>query len=151
MTTDRIEKSILVRAPRAQVWRALSDADAFGEWFGVKLNEPFKPGAQVRGKVTQPGYENYPFEMTIERIEPQHHLSWRWHPYAINPQLDYSSEPTTLVTFELEEVPGGTRVDVVESGFDAIPDSRRQEAYEANEKGWAMQAEAIDRYVSKAA
>jgi uncharacterized protein YndB with AHSA1/START domain len=89
--------------------------------------------------------------MTIERIEPQHHLSWRWHPYAINPQLDYSSEPTTLVTFELEEVPGGTRVDVVESGFDAIPDSRRQEAYEANEKGWAMQAEAIDRYVSKAA
>ena len=151
MTTDRIEKSVLVRAPRAKVWQALSDVDAFGEWFDVKLNEPFKPGAQVRGKVTLPGYENLPFEMTIERMEPEHHLSWRWHPYAINPQLDYSSEPTTLVTFELEEVPGGTRVHVVESGFDAIPDSRRQEAYQANEKGWAMQMENINRYVSKAA
>src|SRR5882672_10351214 len=97
MNTDRIEKSIIFRAPRARVWRALSDVEAFGEWFGVKLTGSFVPGARLRGKITHPGYEHVPFEITIERMEPERLFSWRWHPNAIDPKLDYSEEPTPLV------------------------------------------------------
>lgn len=151
MSTDRIEKRVLLRAPRARVWRALANAEAFGEWFGVKLAGSFAPGARVRGQVTHKGYEHVPFEITIERMEPERLFSWRWHPYAVDPKAEYSTEPTTLVVFELEEVADGTLLTVVESGFDRIPLARRAEAYRGNEQGWAEQMKAIERYVSQAA
>jgi uncharacterized protein YndB with AHSA1/START domain len=148
---DRIEKRVVLRAPRARVWRALTNAEEFGGWFGVKLRGMFAPGARVSGAVTHPGYEHLTFEITIERMEPERLFSWRWHPHAIDPHLDYSAEPTTLVTFELEEAPEGTVLTVVESGFDRIPLARRAEAYRGNEGGWAAQMEAIKKHVSKAA
>lgn len=151
MSTDRIEKTIFLRAPRARIWRALSDVDAFGEWFGVKLKGSFTPGARLRGTVTHKGYEHLPFEITIERVEPERLLSWRWHPHAVDSDIDYSAEPTTLVVFQLEDAPGGTRLTVVESGFDEIPLSRRPDAYRGNEKGWTSQMESIERYVARAA
>ena len=152
MSTDQIEKSTVLEAPRAGVWRALSDAKSFGEWFGVQLTGSFAPGARLRGKVTHKGYENIPIEFKIERMEPERFLSWQWHPYAIDPQIDYSAEPTTFVVLELDEAPaGGTRLRVRESGFDAIPSSRRREAYDANDRGWTMQMESIQRYLKKAA
>jgi len=148
---DQIEKTVVLEAPRAKVWRALSDVKSFGEWFGVQLTGSFTPGARLRGKVTLEGYENLPIEFKIERMEPERFLSWQWHPYAIDPKIDYSTEPTTFVVMELEDVPGGTRLRVRESGFEAIPSSRRAEAYEANDKGWDMQTESIQRYLRKAA
>lgn len=151
MDTDRIEKRIVIRAPRARVWHALTDAGQFSQWFGVKLAGPFAPGARLRGEVTHKGYEHVPFEITIERMEPEKFFSWRWHPYAVDPKMDYSTEPTTLVVFELEEVPEGTQLTVVESGFDGIPLARRLEAYRSNEQGWAAQMNAIERYVSQTA
>jgi uncharacterized protein YndB with AHSA1/START domain len=87
MNQDRIEKSILLRAPRTRVWRALADAKAFGEWFGVKLNGSFAPGARLQGQLTLKGYEHYPFEITSERMEPEQLLSWRWHSNTIDPGL----------------------------------------------------------------
>ena len=149
MNTDRIEKSVMLRAPRSRVWRALSDAASFSEWFGVKLQGVIAPGAHLRGKVEHPGYEHVPFAITIEKMEPERVLSWRWHPNPIDPKKDYSDEPTTLVVFELHDAPGGTLLSVVESGFDGIPLSRRLEAYRGNEAGWKMQMEAIERYVTK--
>lgn len=151
MSTDRIEKKILLRAPRSRVWRALTDAEQFGEWFGVTLNGPIAPGARIQGKVRHKGYEHVPFEITIERMEHEKLFSWRWHPHAVDPKKDYSAEPTTLVVFELEAAPGGTQLTVVESGFDGIPLARRKEAYRGNEQGWAAQMQAIERYVSQAA
>jgi uncharacterized protein YndB with AHSA1/START domain len=151
MNTDRIEKSILLRAPRSRVWRALTDAEQFGQWFGVKLEGPFTPGARLRGKILHKGYEHVPFDITVERMDPEMVFSWRWHPHAIHPDKDYSAEPATLVVFELEEVTGGTMLKVVESGFDGIPLARRLEAYRGNEQGWAAQVKAIERYVSHAA
>jgi uncharacterized protein YndB with AHSA1/START domain len=148
--TDRIEKKVLLRAPRARVWRALTDADEFGTWFGVKLLGTFAPGARVRGKVTHPGYEHVPFEIAIERMEPGRLFSWRWHPAAIEADVDYSAEPTTLVVFELEEVPGGTMLTVVESGFDRIPPARRAQAYRLNEEGWGLQTKSIEQHLAKA-
>ena len=150
MGTDRIEKRVLLRAPRARVWRALADAQAFGEWFGVKLKGSFAPGVRLTGEVTHKGYEHVPFEITVERMERERLLSWRWRPHTIDPQIDYSAEPTTLVVFELEETSEGTVLTVVESGFDGIPLARRLEAYRGNEEGWAIQMKAIGQYVSQA-
>lgn len=150
MSTDRIEKRVLLRAPRARVWRALADAEAFGEWFGVKLKGSFAPGVRIPGQIKHRGYEHVPFEITVERMEPERLFSWRWHPHAIDPKADYSVEPTTLVVFELEETVEGTMLTVVESGFDAIPLARRLEAYRGNDEGWAAQMKAIERYVGQA-
>ena len=151
MSSDRIEKKILLRAPRARVWKALADATAFGEWFGVKLRGAFSPGARLQGQITHKGYEHLVIEITIERMDPERMLSWRWHPHAVDPKVDYTAEPTTLVVFELEEVPDGTMLTVVESGFDGIPAWRRDEAYRGNDRGWAMQVKAIEQYVQQAA
>jgi uncharacterized protein YndB with AHSA1/START domain len=150
MSTDRIEKRIRLLAARSRVWRALTDAASFSEWFGVKMAGPFAPGARVQGKVTHQGFEHVPFEITIEQMEPERLFSWRWHPHQIDPKLDYSAEPTTLVVFELEEVDDGTLLKVVESGFEGIPLFRRSEAYRGNEQGWTIQMQAIERYVKPA-
>jgi uncharacterized protein YndB with AHSA1/START domain len=148
MSTDRIEKQVVLRAPRSRVWRALTDAKEFGAWFGVKLRSGFTAGARVQGQITYPGYEHVTLDITIVRLDPETDFSWRWHPNAVDPGVDYSKEPTTLVELHLEEVEGGTRLTVVESGFDGIPLARRAEAFEANDGGWAEQIENIRRHVS---
>jgi uncharacterized protein YndB with AHSA1/START domain len=148
--TDRIEKHVLLRAPRSRVWRALTEAKEFGQWFGAKLTGTFTPGAQLRGQITHKGYEHLTLELTVDRVEPERLLSWRWHPNAIDPAADYSAEPTTLVVFELEEVDGGTLLTVVESGFDRLPAARREQAYSGNDGGWTMQMEFIARHVGQA-
>ena len=148
--SDRIEKTITIRAPRSRVWRAISQAEEFGQWFGVTLQGPFAAGATMRGQITYPGYEHLTLEMFVDRIEPERYFSYRWHPNAIDPGTDYSSEPTTLVEFTLDDAPGGgTLLTIVESGFDRVPASRRAEAFRGNEGGWTEQAKRIERYVSQ--
>jgi uncharacterized protein YndB with AHSA1/START domain len=147
--TDRIERTLTVKAPRARVWRALTDAKQFGEWFRARIDGEFSLGATIRGRITHPGYEHITLELVIDRIEPERFFSYRWHPYAVDPKTDYSAEPMTLVEFTLEDVPGGTRLTVVESGFDRIPLSRRAEAFRMNEEGWTGQMQNIDQYVSR--
>jgi uncharacterized protein YndB with AHSA1/START domain len=146
-TTDRIEKQVLLRAPRARVWRAISDAGEFGTWFQVKLEGAFREGATVGGRITSAGHEHVPIEITIERIEPERLLSYRWRPYAIDPNVDYSGEPKTLVEFRLADAPGGTLLTIVESGFDGIPIARRAEAYRMRDAGWLEQAENLRKHV----
>ena len=147
-STDRIEKTTLLHAPRARVWRALTDHREFGTWFRVDLDGPFREGATVRGRITYPGYEHVTMEMQIVRLDAERLFSYRWHPYAIEPGVDYSAEPTTLVEFHLDEDAGGTRLTVVESGFDRLPESRRAEAFRMNEGGWGEQLGNIERHVA---
>jgi uncharacterized protein YndB with AHSA1/START domain len=147
--TDRIEKTVTIGAPRSRVWRAIANADAFGAWFGVVLEGPFTAGGTVRGKITYPGYEHVMMELQIDRIEPEAYFSYRWHPYAIEPGVDYSPEPTTLVEFRLDDLNGDTVLTIVESGFDRIPLERRAKAFTMNDGGWAQQITNIERYVSK--
>ena len=146
--TDRIEKRVVLRAPRARVWRALADSKEFGTWFRVKLDGPFAEGATVRGKITHPGYEHVTMEMRVERIEPETYFAYRWHPYAVDAATDYSQEPMTLVEFRLDETPEGTILSIVESGFDRVPLARRDEAFRMNDSGWTGQAQNIQRHVS---
>ena len=147
MSTDRIEKTIVLRAPRSRVWRAIANAEEFGAWFGVKLEGAFAPGARVQGRITTPGYEHLTMDITIEQVDPERLFSYRWHPNAVDPGTDYSGEPTTLVEFRLDEVAGGTRLTVIESGFDRIPPERRAEAFRMNDQGWAEQIKNIERHV----
>lgn len=148
--TDRIEKEVLLRAPRSRVWRALTNAREFGEWFGVKLEGEFAAAATIRGNITYPGYEHLTMEMLVERIEPEQSFAYRWHPYAVDPAVDYSPEPMTLVEFRLTDADGGTLLTIVESGFDRIPLARCAEAFRRNDAGWTEQTRNIERHVSKA-
>src|SRR5262245_56373264 len=111
-STDRIGRTIALQVPRSRVWRALTDPGEFGAWFGVKVDGTFEPGARVRGTITHKGYEHLTWDITIERMEPERLFSWRWHPAAVDPGVDYSPEPTTLVVFELSDADGGTRLTV---------------------------------------
>jgi len=147
-STDRIERTIRLRAPRSRVWRALTTPVEFGTWFGVKVDGTFAPGARVRGAITHKGYEHVTWDITIERMEPERVFSWRWHPHAVEAGVDYSTEPTTLVVFELEDAAGGTMLTVVESGFDQVPLARRAQAYRMNGEGWTYQMQAIEGYVA---
>jgi uncharacterized protein YndB with AHSA1/START domain len=150
-STDRIERKILIKATRARVWRAVSDAAEFGSWFGVDFKgKTFAAGRSVQGKITYPGYEHLTMEVLIDRVVPERLLSWRWHPAAIDPAVDYSQEPTTLVVFELEEVEGGVMLSVVESGLDKIPLERRATVLRLNSSGWDAQMENIKKHVAKA-
>jgi uncharacterized protein YndB with AHSA1/START domain len=147
--TDRIERHITLKAPISRVWRALSNAEEFGKWFGVALSgKAMKVGETLEGPATYPGYEHIVVRMQIERMEPERSLAWRWHPAANDPTKDYSAEPMTLVVFELEEVPGGTRLSVVESGLDSIPLERRAHVFRLNTAGWDEQMVNIDKYVA---
>ena len=145
--TDRIEKEMVLRAPRARVWRALTDSREFSAWFGVKLEGEFAVGQSVKGPITIPGYTHVTMEVIVESMEPERLFAYRWHPYAVDPKQDYSAEPMTLVEFRLEEAPGGTRLSVVESGFDRLPAHRRDEAFRMNEPGWQAQLENVRKHV----
>jgi uncharacterized protein YndB with AHSA1/START domain len=147
-STDCIRKEIHLRAPRTRVWKALADAEAFGTWFGMKLEGGFVPGQPVFGRVTHPGYEHIRVEMRVERMEAEVLFAYRWHPYPMDTEKDYSKEPMTLVEFRLEAAEGGTLLKVVESGFDQLPPERRDEAFRMNDAGWTAQMARIERHVT---
>ena len=146
-TASRIEKTTVIRAPQTRVWHALTDARQFAAWFGITLDEPFAVGRSVEGQLTMRG-QQFTIEFAVERIDPEQYFAYRWHPYAIDPKVDYSTEPMTLVEFRLKSVPEGTELTVAESGFDRIPAHRRDEAYRMNDGGWKSQIEKLRSYVA---
>ena len=160
--SDRIQKKIVLKAPRERVWRAVSDPGEFGSWFGVEFEGPFVAGKPVKGRIvptkvdaevakSKEPYSGMAFDFTVDRIEPMRLFSFRWHPFAIDPKVDYSAEPTTLIVFELEETADGTMLTLTESGFDGIPVERRTAAFTANEQGWTMMMTVVEKYVAHGA
>lgn len=156
--TDRIEKQVLLKATRQRVWRALSEAEQFGTWFGVRFDGPFVEGERLTGRIVstqvdpevaamQAPYEGTPFEWRVDKIEPMDRIAFRWHPFAIDKTIDYSHEPMTLIVFELHEAPNGILLTVTESGFDQLPPERRAKAFAANEGGWTHQMTLISKYL----
>jgi len=144
---DRIEKHAALNAPIEKVWRALTDHEEFGQWFGVKLDKPFEPGEIVTGRITQSGYDHVTWTATIKTMDAPRYFAFTWHPYAIDPDIDYSQEPTTLVEFRLEPTPSGTHLSVTESGFGALPSHRQAEALRMNDHGWSVQIGNVATYV----
>lgn len=146
---QRIEKRIELKASVSRVWRALTDYREFGEWFRVKLDGTFVAGQVSRGHITYPGYEHIRWEAVVQKMEPEQLFSFTWHPYAVDPKIDYSKETPTLVEFRLEKAATGTLLLLTESGFDKIPSERRQEAFRMNDGGWAAQMKNIEGYVAQ--
>jgi len=146
---ERIEKRIELNAPVSRVWQALTDYRQFSQWFHVNLEEPFVAGKTARGQITHPGYEHVTFEAMVQKMEPEQFFSYTWHPYAVDPNTDYSAETPTLVEFKLEETAKGTLLTVTESGFDKIPANRRAEAFRKNEGGWAAQLQNIEKHLAE--
>jgi uncharacterized protein YndB with AHSA1/START domain len=146
--TDRIEKQIELKAPVSRVWRAITDHQQFGEWFKVKIDGPFVPGEASRGHMTHPGYEHVAWEAEVKEMKPESYFSYTWHPYAIDPTVDYSDETPTLVEFNLEPTDTGTLLRITESGFDKIPAHRRAEAFKMDDGGWTSQIRNIANYVA---
>jgi len=149
--TNTIRKQIELRAPVSRVWRALTDHREFGEWFRVKLDGPFVAGQVSRGHITYPGYEHVQWEAVVQKIESERLFSYTWHPYAIDPKVNYSSEPQTLVEFELKKTANGTLLTITESGFDKLQDDKRRlEAFRMNDGGWTEQVRNIEAHVARA-
>ena len=146
---NQIEKRVELKAPVSRVWRALTDYREFGEWFRVNLEGPFVPGKVARGRITHPGYEHVVWEATVKEIQPERVFSFTWHPYGIDPKVDYSKEEPTLVEFRLTPAGQGTLLVITESGFDRIPAHRRMEALRMNTMGWEAQTENIAKHVSQ--
>jgi uncharacterized protein YndB with AHSA1/START domain len=147
VATDRIERSILIRAPRSRVWRALANAEEFGAWFKADLKgQTFAVGQRTRGPIAIEGFRHLMFDVLVERIEPERLMAWRWHPYPMDPAIDYEQEEPTLVTFTLEDTAEGTRLSVAESGFDKVPPERRFEAFRMNSRGWQAQLDNLQRH-----
>jgi len=146
---NQIEKHIELKAPVSRVWRALTDYREFGEWFRVKLESPFVPGQEARGHLMYPGWEHIVLTAIVQQMEPETLFSFTWHPYAIDPDVDYSDETPTLVEFRLEPTPSGTLLRLTESGFDKIPPGRMPEAFRMNEGGWAEQLKNIENHVAQ--
>ncbi len=144
---DSIQKEITLAAPQSRVWSALTDSAQFGAWFGVDLETPIRMGEEMVGQITAPGYEHLKLRAKVERMEPEHTLAFRWCPFAMDPDVDYSGEPTTLVEFRLKESGSGTHLTVTESGFDGIPEKYRSEAFFRNESGWTGQVQNIKKHV----
>lgn len=162
ITPDRIEKQIFLRASRDRVWRALTNSREFGMWFGMRFTEPFKPGARMQATIVpttvdpetaamQKQFEGITFEIVVERIEPQRLFSYHWHPGAVDPNVDYTKEPMTLVEFELKPAEGGVLLTVTESGFDQLPLARRASAFTGNEQGWTKVVTLIEKYLEQSA
>ncbi len=148
VTTNQIRKQIDLNAPLDRVWNALTDYKEFGTWFGAKLESPFVEGEPTLGQNLHPGYEHVSFRIVIKDIKPQTLFSYYWHPYSVDTNVDYSHETPTLVEFTLEPLDNGTRLVVLESGFDNVPASRRDEAFRMHEKGWSAQLVNIERHVT---
>ena len=144
-----IEKQIELNAPVSRVWRALTDYREFGEWFRVKMDGPFMPGEVSTGHITYPGYEHLKWEAAVQKMEPERLFSFTWHPYAVDPKVDYSNEPATLVEFRLEQKDKGTILYLTESGFDTLPKDRRFEAFRMNEDGWTEQMTNIENHLKQ--
>ena len=147
--SNSVEKRIELNAPVSKVWRALTDYREFGEWFRVKLDGPFVPGEISTGYITYPGYEHLKLEATVQKMEPERLFSFTWHPYAVDPDFDYSNEPVTLVEFRLEPKDKGTVLYLTESGFDALPKDRRLEEFRMNEDGWTEQITNIEQHLKQ--
>lgn len=155
---DQITKQIILKASRARVWGAISDARAFGAWFGVDFDGPFVAGQWLSGRIVpttvdpevaklQEPHRGTPFQILVEEITPMMRFSFRWHPFAIDKTKDYAQEPTTLVAFTLSDAADGVLLVITESGFDALPPERRAAAFTANDGGWAHQCRLIEKYL----
>jgi uncharacterized protein YndB with AHSA1/START domain len=146
----RIDRSITIKASPERVWRALTTPAELSAWFKVQIEGELAPNTEVWMTSTHAGYEGQRFHVRIVELSPPHRLVWQWHPGEVDPNVDYSREPRTTVTFALEPVAGGTKVNLSETGFDAIALARRAKVFADNSQGWAEVLGWLQQYAEQA-
>lgn len=158
--SQRIVKTVVLKAPREKVWAAISDSKQFGAWFGAQFDGPFVVGQPTYGRIQptqvdaevaklQEPHAGMPMVFLVETLEAPTKLAFRWHPDPVAPGTDLTGKPTTLVELELSDAAGGTQLRITESGFEAIPLEKRAQVFEGNEGGWEHQSRLIAKYLTR--
>lgn len=156
-----ITKHIILKASLPRVWQAITDPAEFGQWFGMRFDQSaFVPGETMTGRIAptvvdpevakmQAPHAGKPFTFSIVEVVPMQRFAFQWHPFAIDPDADYSTEPMTTVTFRLEEADDGVHLTLTETGFDALPAARRNAAFSANDGGWTHQMRLLNGWLTR--
>jgi uncharacterized protein YndB with AHSA1/START domain len=140
MATLDITRSIDIKAPVAKVWAALTEPDLIAQWFGDTAEfDPSPGGAGVFGWNDQAAG---PFRVLVEHIDKPKTLVYRW---ARDADVDPVPGNSTVVRFDLTEIEGGTRLTVLETGFEQLSDPRS--AHDANTEGWRAELAELVEFV----
>lgn len=141
---DRIERTVEIAHPPAQVWAALTTAEGLAAWFGNEATIDLEPGGSASMAWTDG--DGFSVDMRIERVEEPTVFGFTWQIYGL-PKAD---PRRTYVEFTLEPVAAGTRLTVVESGFAQLPADAYHQAYDGNVGGWARELGELVSYLDAA-
>jgi uncharacterized protein YndB with AHSA1/START domain len=136
---DRIERSVELAHPPAQVWAALTTPEGLSAWFGDKATIELRPGGAAQMTFSS----GITVDMRVERVAPQTVFAFTWR----LPDLPEDDPRRTYVEFTLEAVDAGTRLRVVETGFAQLPDDSRRETYDSHAEGWASELGELAGYL----
>jgi uncharacterized protein YndB with AHSA1/START domain len=153
MTTDRIERDVLIEAPVERVWELLTEAEHVGRWFGDAGAEiDLRPGGEILFRWREHGDARG----RVEVVERPHRFAWSWAPFGPRGEGTEPEAPapgnSTLVEFTLAAESGGTRLSVVESGFAALDGDAETVAANlaGNTRGWGMELDDLVAYAASA-
>jgi uncharacterized protein YndB with AHSA1/START domain len=140
---DRIERTVEIAHPPAEVWAALTTAEGLSAWFGNDATIDLRPG----GAASMRWDNGHTAEMRVERAEEPTVFGYTWHIYGLS-----NDDPRrTYVEFTLEPAGAGTRLTMVESGFAQLPDEAYRTAYDGNAQGWVSELGELVDYLDAAA
>src|SRR5260370_3154104 len=145
MAEDRIEREVVVAAPRERVWEIITQAEHVGKWVGESAEVDLRPGGTIVLRWAKYGT----LYGTIEKIDEQHFFSYRWNPGIFGEKP--TNENSTLVEFSLTPQGRETRLRVVETGFSRLSrnESERAEQFKDNTEGWAHELGELQQYVEQ--
>jgi uncharacterized protein YndB with AHSA1/START domain len=145
---DRIERELVLPAPLARVWAALTEPAGLSAWFGTRATVDLRPGGSLAFIWDEHGTERHRSRGEVETVEPPYRFVFRWQPFAGYETAPLSESPTTRVEFTLEEHPQGTLLRVVESGFASLPPELRGTSFERNTRGWQIELGELAAYIA---
>ena len=151
MVPEQIERETVIAAPVERVWALLTEAEHLGRWFGDAGAElDLRPGGAL--------------SLTWERVRHRPRARGRRRrPAPLQPTAGPSCASRTAASrsratrrsssSRCEAEGDGTRLRVVESGFDTLfaDPAKQDERAEDNRKGWASELAELSDYAARVA
>lgn len=144
----QIERETTIAAPVERVWAVLTQAEHVGRWFGDAGAEiDLRPGGEMVVRWAEYGVGR----MRVVDVEPPRRFSYRWAPVREHWGEEPAEGTATLVEFTLDADGDGTRLRVVESGFETLDatDEQRRRSLDENTAGWEQQLESVREYAGR--